>query len=79
MLSAFRSHYKTIGAHLFNPYSMKKARPPKGEPPINDHKFSGGHRAEVTPVPIPNTAVKLCIADDTARATAWESRTPPGL
>jgi hypothetical protein len=42
------------------------------------NQVSGGHRAEVTPVPIPNTAVKLCIADDTARATAWESRTPPG-
>ena len=43
-----------------------------------DTQVSGGHRAEVTPVPIPNTAVKLCIANDTARATAWESRTPPG-
>src|ERR1044071_3325097 len=41
-------------------------------------KVSGGHREEVTPVPIPNTAVKLFIANDTARATAWESRTPPG-
>src|ERR1043166_7184859 len=41
-------------------------------------KVSGGHREEVTPVPIPNTAVKLFIANDTARATVWESRTPPG-
>ena len=30
-----------------------------------------------TPVPIPNTAVKLLRADDTARATVWESRSPP--
>ena len=30
---------------------------------------------EVTPVPIPNTEVKLHSADDTWRATAWESRT----
>jgi hypothetical protein len=47
--------------------------------PIYDLEFSGGHRAEEIPVPIPNTAVKLCIADDTAWATAWESRTPPGI
>ena len=26
----------------------------------------GGHSAEVIPVPIPNTEVKLCRADDTA-------------
>src|SRR3989337_573226 len=45
---------------------------------IYRNQVSGGHRAEVTPVPIPNTAVKRCIADDTARVTAWESRTPPG-
>ena len=32
---------------------------------------------EVTPVPIPNTEVKLHSADDTWRATAWESRTLP--
>src|SRR5260221_8752100 len=38
---------------------------------------SGDHRERVTPVPIPNTAVKPLIADDTARATVWESRTSP--
>ena len=32
---------------------------------------------EVTPVPIPNTEVKLLSADGTARAAVWESRTPP--
>ena len=37
----------------------------------------GGHSEEVTPVPIPNTAVKLLSADGTARATWWESRSPP--
>ena len=30
--------------------------------------------AEDTPVPIPNTVVKLRGADDTWRAAAWESR-----
>ena len=29
---------------------------------------------KVTPVPIPNTMVKLPGADGTARATVWESR-----
>src|SRR2546430_17092234 len=41
-------------------------------------QVSGDHRAEDTPVPIPNTAVKLRIADDTGWATAWESRTSLG-
>ena len=37
----------------------------------------GGYSAGVTPVPIPNTEVKPCRADDTARVTVWESRSPP--
>ncbi len=41
--------------------------------------FSGGYGEEETPVPIPNTAVKLFSADGTAWATAWESRSPPGV
>ena len=41
--------------------------------------FSGGYRERETPVPIPNTEVKLLIADGTARVTMWESRTLPGL
>jgi hypothetical protein len=39
----------------------------------------GGYRERVTPVPIPNTEVKLLIADGTARVTVWESRTLPRL
>ena len=35
----------------------------------------GDSSAGATPVPIPNTAVKPCSADDT---TPWESRTSPG-
>ena len=37
----------------------------------------GGYSAEATPVPIPNTEVKLCCADDTAWETVWESRSLP--
>ncbi len=46
--------------------------------PVFDYKFSGGNGEEDTPVPIPNTEVKLFSADGTARVTVWESRTPPG-
>ena len=41
--------------------------------------FPGDHSEGVTPVPIPNTAVKSLSADGTAWETAWESRTLPGL
>ena len=37
----------------------------------------GGNSEEVTPVPIPNTEVKLLSADDTWRVTARESRSSP--
>ena len=37
----------------------------------------GGDGEEETPVPIPNTEVKLFSADGTAWGTTWESRTPP--
>ena len=37
----------------------------------------GGYGSEATPVPIPNTEVKLICADGTAWATAWKSRSPP--
>ena len=40
-------------------------------------KICGGNSEEVTPVPIPNTEVKLLSADDTWWATAWESKTLP--
>ncbi len=40
-------------------------------------KFYGGHSKEDPPVPIPNTEVKLFSANGTARATVWESRSPP--
>jgi hypothetical protein len=42
-------------------------------------KFPGGLTARVTPVPIPNTEVKPCRADDTALETTRERRSPPGL
>ena len=34
-------------------------------------------RAEATPVPIPNTTVKIRAADGTMLETAWESRRLP--
>ena len=37
----------------------------------------GGHSGGVTPVPIPNTAVKPTRADGTWGETPWESRSPP--
>jgi hypothetical protein len=40
----------------------------------NKYKFPGDHSVEATPVPIPNTEVKLYHADDTAGVTLWESR-----
>jgi hypothetical protein len=39
----------------------------------------GDNCAEVTPVPIPNTAVKLCSADGTAGGARWESTSSPAL
>ena len=41
--------------------------------------FFGGDGEEDTPVPIPNTEVKLFSADGTAREAVWESRTPPKI
>ena len=37
----------------------------------------GGYSVEVTPVPIPNTAVKLYCADGTAGVAWWESTSLP--
>jgi hypothetical protein len=39
---------------------------------------SGDYDVKVTPVPIPNTKVKLYSADGTARETVWKSRSSPG-
>ena len=39
--------------------------------------ISGDNNGEVTPVPIPNTEVKLSGAEDTWLVTAWENRTLP--
>ena len=39
---------------------------------------SGDYAMKVTPVPIPNTTVKLHRADGTAGEALWESRTSPG-
>ena len=41
------------------------------------NRIFGGNDAEVTPVPIPNTVVKLCSADGTWWEAARESRSSP--
>ena len=41
--------------------------------------YSGDDSEEETPVPIPNTAVKLPSADGTILVTVWKSRTLPGF
>ena len=42
-------------------------------------KFLGDNDEEGTPVPIPNTAVKLFDAENTWWVTAWENRKSPGF
>src|SRR6266851_7911908 len=37
----------------------------------------GGYSEEGTPVPIPNTVVKLFSSDDTVGAAPWENKTSP--
>ena len=41
--------------------------------------LAGGDTDEGTPVPIPNTEVKLIEADGTCWETDWESRKPPAF
>ena len=45
----------------------------------NDIEFPGGYSGEATPVPIPNTEVKLSYADGTWDAGPWKSRSSPGI
>ena len=44
---------------------------------MTKEEICGDYSGEDTPVPIPNTEVKLLSADDTWRATSRESRTLP--
>ncbi len=46
---------------------------------LSDRIFPGNHNQEATPVPIPNTEVKLLSADGTAQGAEWESRSLPGF
>src|SRR5205814_553667 len=46
---------------------------------LKKYRVSGDRTERVTPVPIPNTEVKPLRADGTARATAWETRSLPGV
>ena len=45
--------------------------------PVRAGEAVGGNDAEGPPVPIPNTEVKLCRADDTWLATARYNRYAP--
>jgi hypothetical protein len=40
---------------------------------------SGNYGLEATPVPIPNTKVKLYSADGTAGEALWKSKSLPGM
>ena len=51
----------------------------KGQPDDKVHKFPGGYGGEATPVPIPNTVVKLSNAESTWDAGPWEDRKSPGV
>ena len=56
-----------------------KPMTPKGIILKPNNRFFGGDSEEATPVPIPNTEVKLFSADGTAREAVWESRTLPKI
>ena len=66
-MSKFLSSLLTLSFQLTIHYSRKLVRV----------LLSGDYSKEVTPVPIPNTAVKLFCADDTWRATARENMSLP--
>ena len=71
--------YLTSILHSPDPSSSSPFFPlcsPEGAFSLN---LSGGYNSEVTPVPIPNTAVKLTGADDTWLVTARKDRSPPDL
>ena len=44
---------------------------------VTPQKFTGADGDEATPVPIPNTEVKLISVENTWLATAWEDRAVP--
>jgi hypothetical protein len=46
---------------------------------VQTREVSGGNNEKATPVPIPNTAVKLLSAENTWLVTAREDRSPPDL
>ena len=44
---------------------------------LSIQKFSGDNIYEETPVPIPNTEVKLIIAENTCELPCWEDKMSP--
>ena len=61
----------------FESFYFIQERPTRTLRHVTPNTIFGGDCKEVTPVPIPNTEVKLFSADGTAWETVWESRTPP--
>ena len=71
------SFFSLMFCSVFSPVRLLKPHKrglPEAAPP-----WGGGYSEEATPVPIPNTVVKLLSPDGTARVTTWESRTLPPL
>ena len=64
-------------SELFNFEGTLSKRKQKGRNSYCEIWKSGGNSEEDTPVPIPNTEVKLFSAEDTWRAASWEIRTSP--
>ena len=68
-------------------WHARKSEPSIFNPEVREVQFNlsrwqttlGDCSERVPPVPIPNTEVKPCRADDTALVTARERRSPPGL
>ena len=69
--------YPKIRAIIIYSYDLNVCRDAVYRVPTQHTIFLGGHGAEETPDPIPNSVVKLGHAYGTARAAVWESRSPP--
>ena len=71
--------YKVERSHSSSACLIKSLASRPAELRTSSLFFPGGYTEEVTPVPIPNTEVKLFRADGTVGATLWESRMLPGF
>src|SRR3977135_1431070 len=74
-MTKIRSEISSIGA----PRTEHSARDGPLPKHIQTQKNPGDSSGEATPVPIPNTEVKLSSAEDTERAAFRENRSSPGF